>query len=105
MYGKGVISPQSVVRALAVPHTLLQQRYYIDQLYDWYVRNVQQQLVAGLCSVVERVVVIGLMVNGTAWLTQGCGRLLRLCQTGRIQTYVLVFLLGIVWLLSAFRRW
>jgi hypothetical protein len=41
------------------------------------------------------------MVNGMAWLTGAAGRLLRLCQTGRVQTYVLVFLLGVIWLLTA----
>ena len=34
------------------------------------------------------------VVNGTAALTRGAGRVLRLCQTGKIQTYVLAFLLG-----------
>ena len=66
--------------------------------------EVQQKLLAGLCAWVERVLIIGLGVNGTARLTQGLGHLVRLFQTGRVQTYVLVFLLGVVWLLGGVWR-
>jgi len=100
IYGKRAISAQQLVQALALPYSFLQRRYYIDEIYNWYVAVIQQKLIAGLCALVERHVIIGLMVNGTASLTRSLGRLLRLFQTGRIQTYVLAFLLGIVWLLT-----
>ncbi|MBI3020861.1 MAG: NADH-quinone oxidoreductase subunit L [Candidatus Omnitrophica bacterium] len=100
IYGKQAISAQQLVHALALPYSFLQRRYYIDEIYAWYVAVIQQKLIAGLCAWVERHVIIGLAVNGTARLTQDMGRLIRLCQTGRIQTYALAFLIGIVWLLS-----
>jgi len=100
VYAKRAIAPQQLVKALALPATFLERRYYIDEIYAWYVANVQQRLIAGLCAWVERSIIIGFFVNGTAWLTQRTGRILRLCQTGRIQTYVLGFLIGIIWLLT-----
>jgi NADH-quinone oxidoreductase subunit L len=100
IYGKRALAAQQLVQALALPYSFLQRRYYIDEIYNWYVAVIQQKLIAGLCAWVERHVIIGLMVNGTAWLTQAMGRVIRLFQTGRIQTYVLAFLLGIVWLLA-----
>ncbi len=105
IYKKEAFSAQQLVHALALPHTLVLKRFYIDAIYTWYVIHVQQKLFTGVCAWVERYIIIGLMVNGTAWLTRGLGRLLRLCQTGRVQTYVLVFLIGVVWMLStALRR-
>ncbi|MBI3011101.1 MAG: NADH-quinone oxidoreductase subunit L [Candidatus Omnitrophica bacterium] len=100
IYKRQAISAQQLVQALALPYSFLQRRYYIDEIYAWYVATIQQKLIAGLCAWVERHVIIGLAVNGTARLTQALGRLIRLCQTGRIQTYALAFLIGIIWLLS-----
>ena len=106
IYWKKAVSAQQIVHALALPHSFLQRRYYIDELYNWYVATIQQRIIAGFCALVERYVIIGFLVNGTAWLTRGSGQLIRLCQTGRIQTYVLAFLIGIIWLLStSLRRW
>ena len=104
IYQRKVASPQQVVNALALPYTLFQRHYYIDEGYAWYVAAIQQKRIAGLCAWVERYVIIGLLVNGTAWLTRGMGRILRLCQTGKVQTYVLGFLIGVVWLLTSSLR-
>ena len=101
IYKRQAVSAQQVVQALALPYSFLQQRYHIDELYTWYVGEIQQKLIAGFCALVERYVIIGVAVNGAALLTRSAGQLLRRCQTGKVQTYVLVFLLGIVWLLSA----
>ena len=100
LYQRRAISSQQMVRALALPYSFLKRHYYIDEIYTWYVVNVQQRLIAGLCAWVERRLIIGLAVNGTAWLTQRAGRLIRLCQTGKVQAYALVFLLGVTWLLA-----
>ena len=100
IYGKRALSAQQLVHALAVPYSFLKRRYYIDELYNWYVANIQQRFIAGFCAWVERRVIIGIVVNGTAWLTQGIGRLLRRLQTGAVQTYALGIVLGVMWLLS-----
>jgi NADH-quinone oxidoreductase subunit L len=104
IYKRKLASPQQILNALAVPSTILQRRYYIDELYTWYVTVVQQRYVAGLCAWVEQRMIIGILVNGTAWLTQGAGRLLRLCQTGHVQAYALGFVIGLVWLLASALR-
>jgi NADH-quinone oxidoreductase subunit L len=105
VYGKKAVSAQQLVHALALPHSLLVRRYYIDDLYDWFVASVQQKLIARTCEWVEQHIIIELFVNGIAALTRALGGLIRLLQTGRIQTYALAFLIGVVWLLStALRR-
>ena len=100
MYSRRAISPQQVVHALALPYTVVQRRFFVDELYTWYVERIQQRLIAGSCALVERFLIIGLMVNGTAALTRGMGYVVRLAQTGKIQLYVLGFLIGVLWFLS-----
>jgi len=100
IYYKQKLSAQQVVHALALPYSFLQRRFYVDEFYNWYVDTIQQKLIAGFCALVERYIIIGVMVNGTAWMTRGMGRVIRLFQTGKVQAYVLAFLLGIIWLLS-----
>jgi NADH-quinone oxidoreductase subunit L len=100
VYKARLCSGQQLANALALPWAVLKRRYFMDELYDWYVATVQQRLIAGLCALVERHVIIGTLVNGTAALTRGAGHLIRLCQTGRVQTYVLAVLLGVIWLLA-----
>ena len=93
-------SGQQLANALALPLTVLRRRYFVDELYAWYVSTVQQRLIAGVCAWWEQRVIIGTLVNGTAALTRGLGHVVRLCQTGRVQTYVLAVLLGVIWLLA-----
>jgi NADH:ubiquinone oxidoreductase subunit 5 (subunit L)/multisubunit Na+/H+ antiporter MnhA subunit len=104
MYGRSILDPQRVVRALALPYHLFQRRLYIDELYSWYVATVQQRVFAGACAFFEQTVIIGFAVNGTAALTRGLGYLVRRLQTGMVQFYVLAFAAGIVALLSAVVR-
>ena len=101
IYQRGVISAQQIVQALALPHTYLQRRYYIDEIYAWYVERVQQRLIAGACHWFENAVIIGFFVNGIARLTRAAGLIMRRFQTGRVQSYVLVFIMGVVVLLAA----
>jgi len=96
VYRLRVVSAKQLVQALALPYSFLRQRYYVDAFYDWYVAAVQQKLFAGFCAWVERRLIIGLGVNGVAALTRGAGELLRRCQTGKVQAYVLVFLVGVL---------
>jgi NADH-quinone oxidoreductase subunit L len=101
IYHRRAVSPDQVVQALALPYSFLQRRYWIDEMYSWYVTEVQQKLIAGACLWIERSVIINVAVNGIAWLTKGAGLVLRRSQTGKIQTYVFVFLVGVAGLLLA----
>ena len=100
IYQRKAVSGTQIAQALALPLSLVQHRFYIDEIYTWFIVNVQQKLIAGSCAWFEQYIIIGLAVNGTAWLTRGFGQVIRRCQTGTVQTYVLVFLIGVVWLLS-----
>jgi NADH-quinone oxidoreductase subunit L len=87
--------PVQLATRLSFLHHVLTQKFFVDAFYSWVVRYVQGSL-AWLCAQFERFILIGCMVNGVAWATRSAGHLLRLCQTGHVQTYGIVFLAGVV---------
>ncbi len=99
MYAKRAISAEQVAGRLAPLHRFLLRRYRLDELYAWYVEAIQQRIIAGACALFERWVIISFAVNGTARVTKTVGGIIRYCQTGKIQTYALVFFAGVVALL------
>ena len=76
-------------------HNLLTHKYYVDELYRWLIRNVQERL-AACCALFERYVLMRFFVNGVAVTTRATGYALRLVQTGRVQTYALAFFAGLI---------
>jgi NADH-quinone oxidoreductase subunit L len=84
---------------------VLNRKYYVDELYDavvvrplvWLSRVV-------LWKGVDQGVVDGAGVNGTAWVSRLAGGGLRLLQTGQVGIYVVLFLVGAIWILRAVIR-
>ncbi len=72
----------------------MRDRFYFDELYEWIISHTQDAL-AGLVDAVDRWVVAGLLVKGTHGTIEVCGRLLRLLQTGNLQTYAFLFVTGV----------
>ena len=81
-------------------HRLWSNLYYVDDLYLFLVRRVQQG-VAWLSWRFERLVVIGGLVNGTAQATRIAGERLRRVENGRLTGYVTWLLLGTVVIAAA----
>jgi len=81
---------------------VLNRKYYVDEIYDavlvrplvWLSRVV-------LWKGVDQGVVDGAAVNGTAKLSQGLGWLGSRLQTGQVGIYVVLFLVGALWILHA----
>ena len=84
---------------------VLNRKYYVDELYDaiivrplvWISRMV-------LWKGVDQTLVDGAGVNGTAWVSRGLGWLGSRLQSGQVGMYVVIFLLGAVWVLRAMLR-
>ncbi len=98
MYQKQWISAGGIQKRARWIHRLLMHRYYIDDFYDGLVLYGQQSL-AVLCMLFDRFIIMGLGVNGTAWLARKSGGLLRRFQTGRLQTYALLLFIGMTLLI------
>jgi NADH-quinone oxidoreductase subunit L len=84
---------------------VLNRKYYVDELYDaavvrpfvWLSRTV-------LWKGVDQGVIDGAAVNGSARLSRGLGWLGSRLQTGQVGVYVVLFLVGALWILRAVIR-
>ncbi|MBI4925187.1 MAG: NADH-quinone oxidoreductase subunit L, partial [Bdellovibrio sp.] len=65
---------------------VIKHKFYIDEVYLWITKKVIFRFVAFPVAWFDRHIVDG-GVNLTAWVTRKAGWLLRLLQTGQVQTY------------------
>ena len=72
----------------------LAARLYIDDLYDGYVKRVQDPLSQWLGFLLDKLLVHGLMVRGVAALVGLIGILFRALHLGSLHTYVYWFAAG-----------
>jgi NADH-quinone oxidoreductase subunit L len=79
---------------------VLYHKYYIDELYDAViVRPVMWVSRVLLWRVMDQGVIDGVAVNGSAKLSRGLGWLGSRLQTGQVGMYVVLFLVGALWIL------
>jgi len=71
----------------------LARKFYIDEFYDRTVVG-GQQIFAGVFNWFDSWILDGLIIRGSAYISVGVGELLRLFQTGSLQTYAFLFSLG-----------
>ncbi|MBC8244599.1 MAG: NADH-quinone oxidoreductase subunit L [Verrucomicrobia bacterium] len=76
----------------------LRDRFWFDEIYQWLIDHVQENL-AKLADAFDRWVIAGLLVRGAHGTTELAGRVLRLAQTGNLQTYAFWFAAGMAVLL------
>jgi NADH-quinone oxidoreductase subunit L len=92
LYAKAKTDPlPAKLGALA---TAMRNRFYFDELYEATVIRLQE-LVAAIADWWDRWIVAGFCVRGTHGTTELFGRALRLLQTGNLQTYAFLFVLGV----------
>jgi NADH-quinone oxidoreductase subunit L len=72
---------------------LLANKFYFDEVYDRLLVHTQQ-LIAISFAWLDSWILDGLIIRGAAYLSVGAGELLRLFQTGSLQTYTFLFSLG-----------
>ena len=84
---------------------VLNRKWYVDEIYD---AAIVQPLVwlsrVVLWKGVDQGLVDGAAVNGTAWLSRGLGWVGSRLQTGQVGVYVVLFLVGALWILRAVIR-
>ena len=81
-------------------HTLLLNKYYVDEIYDaTIVQPVKQISTLALWKGVDAALIDG-AVNGMGELVRAASTVLRRLQTGRLRTYAASLLLGVVVILG-----
>jgi NADH-quinone oxidoreductase subunit L len=84
---------------------ILFRKYYVDEIYDaLIVRPVVWLSRFVLWKGVDQGVVDGAAVNGSARLSRGLGWLGSQLQTGQVGVYVVLFLVGALWILRVVIR-
>jgi len=69
--------------------------FYFDQFYEKLIALTHEAL-ARLADVLDRYVIAGWGVRGLSGMTDLCGRALRMVQTGNLQVYAFLFVVGVV---------
>jgi len=81
---------------------VVNRKYYVDEIYDAIiVRPVVWLSRMVLWKGVDQGVVDGAAVNGTARFSRGLGWLGSRLQTGQVGVYIVLFLVGALWILHA----
>jgi NADH-quinone oxidoreductase subunit L len=76
----------------------MRDRFYFDELYEATFIKWHDRL-AGVADWFDRWIIAGVVVRGSHGTTELMGRTLRLFQTGNLQTYAFLFVLGVAFLL------
>ena len=73
--------------------SVLAHKFYFDEFYDRQLVGGQQVL-ANVLSWIDSWILDGLILRGAAYVSVGVGEMLKLIQTGNLQTYAFLFSLG-----------
>jgi NADH-quinone oxidoreductase subunit L len=92
LYAKATKDP--LPEKLGALSRAMRNRFYFDELYQATVIRLHD-LLAAVADWFDRWIIAGLAVRGTHGTTELAGRVLRLLQTGNLQTYALLFALGV----------
>jgi NADH-quinone oxidoreductase subunit L len=99
MYRKAATDP--LVQRLGWLARAMRNRFYFDELYDKMIA-LSHETLARLANGIDRWIISGLGVKGTTGLVDIFGRSLRMVQTGNLQTYTFLFVLGVAIVLLIF---
>ncbi|HWB41824.1 MAG TPA: NADH-quinone oxidoreductase subunit L [Gemmatimonadales bacterium] len=84
---------------------VLNRKYFVDEIYDAaVVRPVEWVSRVVLWKGVDQGLIDGAAVNGSARMSRGLGWLGSRLQTGQVGVYVVLFLVGALWILRAVLR-
>ena len=88
--------PKKIAVALGPLYALVERKYGFDELYAWLFAGGARAVGKGFWRAGDQTVIDGLMVNGTARVTGWFSGVMRLLQTGLINTYAFLMLFGIL---------
>lgn len=92
--------PEKIKNRLLPIYTLLDRKYYIDELYSWLFAGGSRALSNGLWKVGDVKIIDGFFVNGTARVVAWTAMLVRRFQTGYIYHYAFTMIVGVFILIT-----
>lgn len=101
LYFKRTQSLRQSVKVLAAPGKVLDRKYFFDEVYDRVISGGQDKA-ARYTDVLERYAFVEWTVNGLGRITRSLGDQLRRLQTGIVQFYGFVIVVGVTAILYIF---
>jgi NADH-quinone oxidoreductase subunit L len=95
-YMKNLAMPGRVARFFGPLYALVEKKYGFDELYSWLFAGGARNLGRGFWRGGDLAVIDGLMVNGSARVVGWFSGVVRLVQTGLLNTYAFLILFGIL---------
>jgi len=88
--------PARAARFFGPVYALVEKKYGFDELYSWLLAGGARNLGRGFWRGGDQAVIDGLMVNGSARMVGWFSGVVRLVQTGLLNTYAFLILFGIL---------
>lgn len=99
IYGIRIINPHIVRKKAGFIYTVLKNKYYIDEIYLFFIRTIYYNLTEAI-KWFDRHIVDG-AVNLVAFLCRWSGEKLKLTITGKVQNYALIIVAGLIFAILA----
>ena len=99
IYGIRILNPDTIREKAGFVYTILKNKYYIDEIYLFFIRTVYYNLTEGI-KWFDRHIVDG-AVNLVAFLCRWSGNKLKFTITGRVQNYALIIVAGLIFVILA----
>jgi NADH-quinone oxidoreductase subunit L len=96
--------PAAIQKRFQWIYTLLENKYYFDRFNDWFYAGGARGLSSFLGKFGDKIMIDGLMVNGTAGLVGRLSGVVRKLQSGYIYHYAFTMIVG-VFILLTIRNW
>ncbi|MEO8718398.1 MAG: NADH-quinone oxidoreductase subunit L [Burkholderiales bacterium] len=88
--------PKRIAMRLGPLYAIVESKYGFDELYAWLFGAGARALGTGLWKAGDQTVIDGLVVNGSARIVGWASGVVRLLQTGILNTYAFMMLFGIL---------
>jgi len=75
-------------------HRVVYNKFYVDELYELILLKPFRWTANVLYEVVDRFLIDGIFVNGSAYIINSIGRFARFLQNGQVQRYMVAMVVG-----------
>jgi NADH-quinone oxidoreductase subunit L len=96
LYIKNPHLPKKIATGFGPLYALVERKYGFDELYSWLFSGGARALGRGFWKGGDQAFIDGLMVNGSARVTGWFSGIVRLLQTGLVNTYAFFTLFGVL---------
>jgi NADH-quinone oxidoreductase subunit L len=96
LYIRNTHLPKKIAMAFGPLYALVERKYGFDELYSWLLAGGARAVGRGFWKGGDQTVIDGLMVNGSARVTGWFSGIIRLMQTGLVNTYAFFTLFGVL---------